>query len=491
MENPGIGTQNDLGEVQTIEPSKQPVTCQAKANIQEAAIIMAQHQVGSIIIVNVQNHPIGIVTDKDLRNKVVTGKIPLSAEIGRIMSSPVVTIPPNQTVADIQITMMKNQVHHLVLTENGLPNSPIIGVISEHDLLVVQGNNPAVFMKEINRCQSAEALLAVREKSEVLLRKYLLQEVSIDFICNVISEINDALCRRVIQLCQESIKKETGDKLPVNWCWLALGSAGRQEQLLRTDQDNALIFEDVLENEKEAVKSYFLNLARRITSMLHRCGFDYCPGDMMASNPRWCLSLSEWKNQFSNWIFQPTAQNKLYCNIFFDYRPVYGDTQLAQDLTEHIFSAIEDQTVFLPMLASNSIKHGPRLTFFRKFVLEKSGANKGCFDLKGRAMIPLADAARVLILDKKALGINNTFRRFDHLADTEPKNRSLFTDVADAYELFVRIRALQGLHHKTTGRYLKPSELSRMQRLNLRNSFQVIKQIEELIKIRFQLNLMI
>lgn len=480
-----------LEEIQSIEHSKSPVTCSPGTSVQQAAQIMAWHRVGSIIIVNDLNHPLGIITDRDLRNKIVSGNFPLNTRVEQIMSKPVVTIPTESTVADVQIAMMTHGIHHLVLTETGERDSPVAGVISEHDLLVIQGHNPAIFIRELSRSQDGKALKEIRESAEILLQKYLLQEVSIAFICNMISQVNDALIRRVIQICEETMKNENQTVPNVKWCWLVLGSAGRKEQLLRTDQDNALIFEDVPKKEYQEVKNYFLSLAQKITALLHECGFVYCPGEMMASNPRWCLSLSEWKNQFSSWIFQPTHKNILFCNIFFDYRPIYGFTALTEALTQHILEAVEAQSVFLSLLAKDAMKFPSPFSFFRRFALEKSNDHKGQFDIKGRAMMPLADAARVLVLDKKALNITNTFQRFDHLADIDSKNRALFEQSADAYEILVRYRALQGLAHQNSGRYINPSELTKMQRLHLRNSFQPIQQIQELMKIRFRLNLMI
>ncbi|MEO1259248.1 MAG: DUF294 nucleotidyltransferase-like domain-containing protein [Bacteroidota bacterium] len=478
-----------LVEIQSMEHSKVPVTCLAETTVQAAAQTMKQKRVGSIIVVNESFYPIGILTDRDLRNNVVTGDFGLQAKVSEIMSSPVVTIHPQLTVADVQISMMKHGIHHLCLTEDGTVGSKVVGIISEHDLLVIQGNNPAIFIREIRRCKNGEELKAVRAKAEVLLHKYLLQEVSIQFICNIMSEVNDALISRAIQLCETAMLKEKGTAPDAKWLWLSLGSEGREEQLLRTDQDNALVYEDVPENEAESTKHYFLALAKKIVDMLNVCGFDYCPGDMMASNPKWCMPLSGWKKQFSNWIYEPTEMNIMLCNIFFDYRPVYGEKALADALSQHIFESFEDYSIFLAMLAKDALKQPPPLTFFRNFVVEKSGEHKNEFDIKGRAMMPLADAARVLILEAKQPGINNTFQRFDYLAEKEPNNRELFEQAADAYEILVRYRALQGLKNNNSGRYFKPSDLSKMGRLNLRNSFRPIGELQDLLKIRFRLNL--
>jgi len=476
----------NLVEVQSIERSKLPVSCTPETSIRQAALIMSEKEVGSIIVVNEKQHPLGIVTDKDLRMKVATGIIQLEEKVSRIMSSPVITALPDLSMADAQIKMIRHKINHLCLTEDGANNSPIKGVISEHDLMVLQGNNPAIMIREIMRSQSTADLRRIRDRVEQLLEKYLYQEVSIAYITTIISEINDALIVRALQLAERLLEKQGHQAPKVAYCWLALGSEGRQEQLLRTDQDNALVFDDVPRQEYENTKNYFLALAIHTTEMLNECGFDYCPAEMMASNPRWCLSLTEWKRQFSKWIDEPTPEAVMHSAIFFDFRPVYGEFKLAEALTSHIFEAFDKQSLFLTYLAKNAVGKPPPLTFFRNFVVEKSGEHKDEFDIKARAMMPLTDAARVLILHARKGSINNTFRRFDVLAGLDPNNRELFEQAADAYEILMRYRAIQGLKNKDSGRYIKPSELSKMERLNLRNSFKPIGELQTLIATRFQ-----
>ena len=175
------------------------------------------------------------------------------------------------------------------------------------------------------------------------------------------------------------------------------------------------------------------------------------------------------------------------CNIFFDYRPLYGDYILTENLTQHIFELLDKQAIFLSLMAKNSIGNPPPLTFFRNFVVEKDGANKNEFDIKLRAMMPLTDAARILTLSNQLSKVNNTFERFDKLAEVEPQNKELYEQAADAYEILIRYRALQGLKNKDSGRYLNPGDLTKMQRLNLRNSFRPIEELQKILQVRFQL----
>lgn len=481
----------ELLEIQSIDHSRKPVSCPPGTPINTAAQIMRDQSVGSIIITNEDEQAVGIITDRDLRNKVVSGDHALSDSVDLIMSKPVITAKSDVTVAEVQMLMMKHRIHHLVLTRTGRSDAPVLGLISEHDLLVIQGNNPAVLIREISRSKDGEELGRIREKAEGLLSKYLYQEVAIGFISSIMTQINDAIIERAIQLALEEMEKEGKEDPGVKWCWLALGSEGREEQLLRTDQDNALVFEDVDLERQEEVKAYFLLLAKEVTHLLYQCGFEYCPGDMMASNPQWCLPLDAWKKQFSGWIFAPSQQHVLYSNIFFDFRPIYGAFELAKDLSNHIFQATGERDIFLSFMAKNALQTPAPLTFFRQFMVERSGEHKDQFDIKSRAMMPLADAARVLILAAQVPQINNTFRRFDKLAELEPQNRALFEQAADAYEILVRYRALQGLQNQNSGRYFKPSELSKMERLNLRNSFKPLRELQDLLTVRFRLNFLI
>jgi CBS domain-containing protein len=482
-----IDAQFRLLEVQSLERSKSPVTCTIDTNIQDAAQKMSDFNVGSIIVVNEDFFPIGIITDKDFRKKVATGQVALSDKVSEIMSAPVITALPRVTVADVQIRMVKHKIHHICLTEDGTNQSKVIGVLSEHDLLVIQANNPAVLIRSIFRAKHTRSLKELRNSAEQLLQKYLYQEVSIAYISTIMTEINDAIIQRCIELGLKEMDDAGYGRPKESFCWLAMGSEGREEQLLRTDQDNALIFEDPAPAKEDLVKSYYLQLSEIITKKLYECGFDYCPGDMMASNPNWCMSLSDWKTQFSSWMLHPEPKSVMMTTIFFDYRPIYGNTNLSEQLTAHIFETISEQEIFLSFLAKDALKNPPPLTFFRNIMVERSGEHKNEFDIKMRAMMPLADAARVLILSQKLGKVNNTFRRFDKLAELEPQNKELYEQAADAYEILMRYRALQGLKNKNTGRFFNPSELTKMERINLRNAFQPISDLQSLLNMRFRL----
>ncbi|NJB85578.1 CBS domain-containing protein [Lewinella marina] len=479
----------DLLTLQSLHRSRDPVVCHANETIMDAAQRMTEQGVGSIIVVDEDHCPIGIITDRDLRRCVATGMVSRKLPVLRIMSSPVSCIPTEATVTDVQIRMLRTGYHHLVQTEDGTDKSRVTGVVSEHDLLLLQGNNPAVVIQEITTARTPAYLRELRDRAERLLSSYLEKEVAIGYITAVMTQINDEIIRKCIKLGLARMQADGLGNPPALFDWLTLGSQGRGEQLLRTDQDNALIFEDVSPAKYNSTKDYFLKLADYVTEHLNEVGYRYCDGDMMASNPKWCLSVSKWKDQFTEWMHENTAENLLNTSIFFDYRGVWGDGSLPDKLTSHIFDELgSNSTRFQASLAMAALQNPSPLTFFRNFVVERSGEHKDQFDLKARAMRPLTDAARVLILQARKGNINNTLKRFEALAKLEPQNARLYEEAAEAYELLIRLRAELGLKRGDNGRFVRPEELTQVQRLLLRNSFNPVKEIQQLLEVRFQLS---
>lgn len=475
--------QQNISDLQSADYSKNPVTCSSSTTVKDAALLMSSKHVGSVVVVE-KCKPIGIITDKDLRIKIATGKVPISEAVTAIMSCPVKTFPENITVAEAQIAMLKHRITHLCITKDGTPNTELTGILSEHDIIVLRENNASALIKEVKRSTTVEQLKNIRQRTEQLLERYIEQEIPIDFVSRLISAINDAITQRIIDFSL----KETTDKPPVKFAWLAIGSQGRQEQLLLTDQDNALVFEDVSKENYEATKTYFIEFAKKINADLALVGFELCPADMMSSNPKWCLSVSEWSQQFSRWITTPDQDNLMLCTIFFDYERVYGDMTLVNQLSDSIFKSIEAHDIFLNYLGRNALQNPPPLSFFRQFLVEDDGEHKDQFDIKARAMMPLVDTARLLILSHNIKSVNNTIERFEKLVELEPQNKETYQFCIESYKDLLRFRTEQGLTNKDSGRFIDLETLNKGNRLKLKRSFKAVKSIQELIKTRFKLS---
>ena len=474
--------QNDSHyELQPVPIVKKIVTVSPDTSIRKAAQLMSQKKVGSVIVVENEN-PLGIVTDGDFRKLIATGEVSIGQHISEIMNSPVICYSKNITIAQAQLTMMKHKINHICITKDGTPNSKVKGIVSEHDIVLSQGNNPAVLMKAIKRSNSTKNLKRIRNKIMLLLEGYLKNNIPLTHISNVMFELNDATIKRVIERCLLKM----GDPPPVDFAWMSLGSQGRKEQLLHTDQDNAIVFANVPSEDLEEVRAYFLKLASRVTKRLNIIGYKFCPAEMMARNPKYCLSLDEWKAQFTDWIAEPGMDEILLCQIFFDYDISYGNVRLTNSLSDHIYETLKANRVFLNRLAANALRNPSPLGFFRQFLVEQDGKHKDQFDIKKRGLLPLTDAARLLVLDNGVKNISNTASRFEKMAQLDPTNKELYLACAYSTKALLKYRTRQGLLHKDDGRYIKLESLTKEDKLKLKRCFKTIKEIQDLIKIRYE-----
>ncbi|MGB5418571.1 DUF294 nucleotidyltransferase-like domain-containing protein [Algibacter sp.] len=474
---------HDIVNFQSANYTKNPITCSEKTSLRDAAIKMSALKIGCIIVIDKEKKPVGIITNSDIKNKIATGKFPIETAVTNIMSSPVITNKKDLTVADGQLQMIKYNIGHLCITKDGTVNSKLIGVLTHHDVLATLGNSPTVILKEIKRATRTKKLRAARLKANTLLKSYLEQNIPLTHILKVISQINDAVAFRAIEIALPKMPTPP----PVKFSWLALGSQGRKEQLLFTDQDNALVFEDVPEEKYKETQAYFIELAKYVTKSLNKIGFEYCEADMMASNPEWCKSITEWKNQFENWILKPDEKAILLSSIFFDYSRIYGDKELVNELSTTIYETLENTSLFFKFLGRDAIKSPSPLGIFKQFLVEQNGEQKDLFNIKSRGLMPLIDAARLLILSKHIKGINNTSERFEKLAELEPNNKELFESCSYAFKALSKFKTKQGLLNNNSGKFIELATLTKEEKLKLKRCFKPIHEIQETLKFRFDL----
>ncbi|OMP30849.1 DUF294 nucleotidyltransferase-like domain-containing protein [Mangrovimonas sp. DI 80] len=477
-----VEASSNLFELQPIKYTKKIVTAAPNTRIKTIAKIMDEHNIGSVIIEE-NDLPIGMITDKDLRKKVVTGLHTINESASKIMSSPVLCYPKNITIAQAQISMMKHQIGYLCITEDGTPNSKIVGLVSDHDIVLLQGNSPSVLMKAIQRSNNTKDLKRIRENITLLLRGYIKSNIPLTHTSKIIFELNDATIKRIIERCLEKMKEEP----PVKFAWMSLGSQGRKEQLLQTDQDNAIIFENVSPDRLEDVRAYFLKLAKRVNKRLNTVGFEFCNADMMAKNPRWCLSLDEWKAQFTEWTTNTGNDEILLSSIFFDFDISYGDASLTNALAEHTLKITKNNSLFMSKLGTNALRSASPLGFFRQFLVESDGEYKDFFDIKKRGLMPLIDAARLLTLNYQIKTITNTGERFEKLAELVPENKELFLACSYSFKAILKFRTKHGLINNDDGRFIKLETMTKEEKLKLKRCFKTINNVQEYIKMRFNL----
>ena len=474
-------TSGEIQYFQSLSYNKTPLKIASKAVVKDVAQLMTDNLSNSVIVIE-ENFPIGIVTDTDFRSKIANGRFPLTSTVDKIMSSPVVTVSENVSVAEAQLMLLKHSVSHLCVTVDGSDKSDVKGVISEHDLVVAQSNNPGVLVREIKRALTPKELKQVREKLTDLIQSSIAKNIPLAHIYNISGEIISAINKRAIELAILDLGSP-----PARFAWLSIGSQGRKEQLLLTDQDSILIFEDVAVDKYRDVKDYFIKLSKRVTTILEKVGFLYCPNGHMASNMTWCKSLTDWVKQYNNWMKTPGEITDEMSSIFFDYEIVFGENKIEDAITEVIFNNVKNNNLFFDYLGNDTLRKNPPLNFFKKFNLEEEGENKGKFDIKTKAIMPLIDGARLFILSMQIKGVNNTYLRFKQLAMADPKYSEIYLNCAEAFQVLSKYRTLEGLKNDSTGQFINIDELSKIDREKIKTALVPMKELEELIKDRFQL----
>jgi CBS domain-containing protein len=474
--------QSEMQYFQSLTYNKSPFTATITSIVSEIAQIMTDNLVNSIVICD-NNTPIGIVTHADMCSKIATGRFPISVSIDKIMSSPVVTVVENVSLAEAQLLMIKNNVSHLCVTLDGTNKSVVKGIISEHDLIVAQASNPGVLIKEIKRSQTAKDLKQIRDRMTDIIQNSIQKNIPLTHISNIASEINLAIIKRSVELSILDLGSP-----PARFAWLSIGSQGRKEQLLLTDQDSILIFEDVTPEKYREVKDYFIKLGKRTTATLEKTGYEFCPNGHMGSNMLWCKSLTDWTKQYNSWMNTPGENSNDLSSIFFDYEIAFGEPKIEEAIETIIFKNAKNNTLFFDFLGNDALKKNAPLSFFKKFMLEEEeGPNKNKFDIKTRALMPLIDGARLFALSYNIKGINNTYSRFKQLAIVDAKNAEVYLNCAEAFLILSKFRTIEGLKNDDSGQYLNLNELSKIDKEKLKNAFAPMRELEELIKSKFQL----
>ncbi|KJY86516.1 MULTISPECIES: DUF294 nucleotidyltransferase-like domain-containing protein [Vibrio] len=480
--------QNDLttSKVRTLLTGDAPFL-EKTETIQNAAIKMAEENVSSLLIIDPDiledneedNSPlVGIITDRDLCTRVLAEGLDANDEVASVMTTEVISLDHNAYVYEAMLTMLRYNVHHLPVLKDKKP----IGIIEATDIVRYESQNSLLLVSSIFQQQSIEELAALSEQVKDSFVRLVNEDANSHMVGSAMSVIGKSFKQRIIELAEE----ELGEP-PIPYCFLALGSMGRDEQILVTDQDNAIILDNSY--VKEQHDAYFSALAKKICDGLNECGYTYCTGDIMATNPEWRMTRTEWEECFADWIDDPNPKALLNASIFFDLVGVYGRLKWAEQLNGFIVRRSRKNNRFLACLARNAMNRTPPLGFFKDFVMEKDGQHKNSINLKRRGTAPLADLIRVHAL---AVGSRstNSFERLDdiHEAGILPKGKA--RDLRDALEFIsmVRIRhqALDVENEIEPDNNIEPENLSDFERRNLKDAFQILSNAQNFLKFRYQ-----
>ncbi len=453
--------------------TRKVITASEDITIREAAEIMAVNKISSLVLCDHDGLPSGLVTDRDFRNKVISKGRDTAGRVGDIMSVTIIKSEAGDYCFEALLKMIRYNIHHLLVVDKG----ELKGIMTSHDLMMLQGTSPLSVAKEIENQNTIDGLLPVSKKINKIIAVLIKEGARAANITRLITEINDRLLKKIIEITEQKIGQP-----PVQYCWIVYGSEGRKEQTFKTDQDNAIIFEDTKDGDDSAASAYFSDLAVQMKNALERCGFPPCSADYMACNPKWRQPLRVWKNYFSGWINSPTPEAILRSLIFFDFRPVHGDFLLAERLRSFLGREVRDKNLFLAHMASIVAQNRPPLDFFGKFSCEKKGLHKGKFNVKINGLSPIIDAARLSALETKVYN-TSTLERLKELKDRDGTASRFAEDLEQAFEFLMSLRLRHQFQQIQEGvepdNYINPDGLKNMEKVLLREAFKLILAVQE------------
>ncbi|GIX26630.1 MAG: cyclic nucleotide-binding protein [Burkholderiales bacterium] len=459
-----------------------PVTCPPHASIGSVLETMQRHGIGSMIVVDEAGGPLGIFTLHDLLSRVALPQRSLADPIEQVMTRSLTTLPSHATAYEAALAMVRHGIRHLLVVDAGR----LVGVVSEKDLFSLQRVSMRQLSQDIRNADSLESLQQFSAEVRKLAQSMLVQGVAAEQLTQFIASLNDLLTQRAIDL-----EFRGADLEPIRWCWLALGSEGRLEQTLSTDQDNGILFEVPRGTTAGEVRERLLPIAQRINLTLDRCGFPLCRGDIMAGNPHWCLSAEEWRGKFAAWIDSGSPEALLHGSIFFDFRPLHGEARLALELRQWLLPHASANRRFLHQMAENALRNRPPLGFFRDFAVDASGEHRNTIDLKLNGATLFVDAARILSLHTQ-VPATNTAERLRRSAEKLHLPRDEVEAWVEAFYHIQRLR-LQHQHQRILeglppNNRLNPYALNRLERRILKEALRQAKALQARLALEYQVS---
>lgn len=460
--------------------ARKPISAPSTVRLQEAARIMTDQGVSALLLMDEEgDKPLlhGIITDRDLRTRAVTEALPSETPICDIMSEGLITIKSTAFIFEAMLTMLHNNVHHLPVMEK----DEVRGVIALSDIVKYESQSSLYLVSNIYHQQNVKGLKKISRDVRDSFVRMVNEDANSHMIGSAMAGIGRSFTQRLLELGEEKLGPP-----PVPYCFLGLGSMARDEQLVVTDQDNAMILDDSFVPEEH--DAYFLALAKFVSDGLAECGYKYCTGDIMATNPKWRQPLKVWKEYFTDWIENPKAEALLNSNIFFDLDGIHGNIRFADELKALVAERASNSQRFLTLLARNALNRTPPLGFFRTFVLEEDGQHRKTFNLKRRGTAPLSDLIRVHAL---ACGsrAQNSFDRLSAIAKTKLIIEEDLENLQDALEFIsiVRIRhqALAIEEGREPDNNVRPEDLSPFERNHLKDAFQIVSNAQKFLRFRY------
>ncbi len=435
-------------------------------------ILMAKYKAGSILLHDPgdQENIIGIITDRDLRTKVVAASFEFTNPVSSIMSSPVKRVLSRDICFDVLLKMMSKGIHHLAVERRGR----IIGVITSHDIMLLQGKSPYYLFKKIIAQQKITDLYPLAQTIPEIIRNLLHEGGKAGHITRMLALLYDHILTRLLTL----LEKELGPP-PVPYCWLLVNAEGRKEQTFKMGRDNAILYQDPeTELLRQEAAQYFEELGQKAIGHLGNCVHPLCAEKTMSINQDWCRSYSSWVQYFDTLMTASQGDQLVNQVILFDFRLGYGELSLADKLRQHLYHRLKTDSSALVHLAADSINSRSPLSFFNNFIVELDGEHKNKLDIERHGLDQFVKFARVLAL-KFGVHETNTLLRFRALEAEEHLSKDLISSACDAHELQMQLRLIHHLNQLESGdppdSYIEPTSLTDLEKRTLKASYQRIK----------------
>lgn len=419
---------------------KSPLVCLPTTPLQQVFEAMEREKAGSMLVADESGAIQGILTRYDLVKRILLPKLPLSTPISQVMSTGIKTIDADSGALEAMLMMARYKVRHLPVLQHGF----LVGMVSERDLFNFQRSSLRILSATVEQAETIADLKLCANEVLSLARRLMAQGVAATSLARLVSHLNDGMTRRVIAIVEQQMAGELGP-LPA-WSWLALGSEGREEQTVATDQDNAIIFE----GDGPAYRETFKKFAAAVNNGLAEIGFPLCKGGVMAMNDKWCRSVDEWQALLANWFRSPQPEALLDANIFFDFRGLYGETRLADELRAWLSGQVEEHRLFLRSLAQDAMRdevgklgrNSVAISIAR--ALRKRGylmewLSPSTLEMKRSGTAPVVYFARVLAL-AKGIGATSTDERLRVLVDKQAMSESESQQMRDAFNVLQKYR---------------------------------------------------
>lgn len=458
------------------------MTCREEDPVTEAARKMINRQVGCLVVVDAAGRFRGVLTERHLVGGLVAERTyPVEGcRVSRLMDSRLFAIAPEAYLGEALAAMIRNRTRQLVVMERDLP----VGVVAFSDLVRSQSADSLMLIHDIADQNSLDGLAALSAGIDKVLDALVAEQAGVRETMEIMSRLNDRITRKVIEMSEAQMKKDGWGAPPVDYCWINMGSAARYEQTLRTDQDNAIIYADPEAADAQAAVDYFQQLALLVVDGLARCGFERCSGGVMATNPKWCRSISDWRQGAAGWMASMEPEDTRTLTILLDYRSLWGNTSLADTLWTHIVGSFSDTIIAGHMLSRDDRKLTAPIGFLGKIVTERNGPRKGRINLKTAALVHIINAVRLLAVSQ-GITTPSTLDRLDLLAGTESLSAEDASFYRAGFETLMMFRIRENLKRVRQGQppdnTLNPRELDKSETLLLKDALSAVCHLQKRI----------